>query len=98
MKFAVIFEDDPEADPTLRAQGMEAHLAFLEASGAVEAAGPLPAAGEAGPGGLWIVEAEDAAAVERLVREDPFWTAGLRRSHAVRPWRQVFAGGRRVGA
>jgi hypothetical protein len=43
----------------------------------IKAAGPLrgdPA------GGLWLVEADSAAAVDVLVKEDPFWPTGLRRS------------------
>ncbi|WP_193185417.1 YciI family protein [Nisaea sediminum] len=96
MKFAVLFEDDPAADPDIRKTHMPAHLAFLDANKArIDAAGPLPSYGESA-GGLWIVEAPDAEAVETLVHADPFWPTGLRKSVQVLAWKQVFAGGRRL--
>ncbi|UUX48071.1 YciI family protein [Nisaea acidiphila] len=96
MKFAILFEDNPSADPDIRTKHMPAHLAFLETHrDRIEAAGPLPRFG-AGSGGLWIVEAPDAAAAEALVHADPFWPTGLRKSVQVLAWKQVFAGGRRL--
>ena len=95
MLFAVCFTDDP-ARAGERPRLMAAHLAFLEANRtAVRAAGPL-LDGEAGAGGLWLVEAPDAAAVFRLVEADPFWPSGLRQAVRIRVWRQVFAAGRRL--
>ena len=95
MLFAVLFEDDP-ARADARARHMPDHLAFLERNaGSVRAAGPLAADGDAA-GGLWLVEATDAAAVRRLVESDPFWSTGLRRSVQILHWRQVFADGRRT--
>ena len=95
--FAVLLEDDPGRAADIRRRHMAAHLEFLDRRAAViRAAGPLhdPAAGPAG--GLWLVEAGTAEAVAELTREDPFWSAGLRRSVRVLEWRQVFAdGGRR---
>ena len=41
-------------------------------------------------GGLWILEANDAAEAGRLVREDPFWDTGLRKSVRVLEWRKVY--------
>lgn len=96
MLFAVLFEDDP-ARADARARHMADHLAFLEREAdSVRAAGPLSEDGEAA-GGLWLVEAADAAAVRRLVEADPFWPTGLRRSVRILAWRQVFAEGRRRG-
>jgi uncharacterized protein len=97
MKFIVLFEDNPEADPGIRRTHMAAHLAFLEAHAAnISAAGPLSKpTGEPG-GGLWLVEADDAPEVDRLVHEDPFWPTGLRKSYAILKWTQVFAGGTRL--
>lgn len=95
MKFAIFFEDDPKADPAIRKRHMAAHLAFLEAQGgAVEAAGPLMDADGAPAGGLWIVETANAAEAEALVKADPFWPTGLRKSFTIREWRRVFADGR----
>ncbi len=94
MKFAVILEDAPDADPGIRKTHMAAHLAFLEANGdSILSAGPLRDADGAGQGGLWLVEAHDASRVEALVRADPFWPTGLRKSVRVLEWVQVFADG-----
>lgn len=95
MMFAVLFEDDP-ARADQRQAHMPAHLAFLEANAdRIRAAGPL-FEGKAGAGGMWLVEAEDAAAVHALCEADPFWPTGLRRSVRVLEWRRVFAEGRRL--
>jgi hypothetical protein len=95
--FAVLFEDDPALADEASRRHMADHLAFLERNAAaVRAAGPLRDAETGVPaGGLWLVEAEDRARVEALVREDPFWPTGLRRSVRVLAWRQVFADGAR---
>ena len=76
---------------------MPDYLAFLERNAAaIRAAGPLrdPASGTPA-GAIWIIEAENAEAVDRLVREDPFWPTGLRRGVRVLQWAQVFADGTR---
>jgi uncharacterized protein YciI len=94
--FAVLFEDDP-ARAEVRGRLMPDHLAFLERNaGRVRAAGPLKSADNGAPaGGLWLVDASNKAAVDTLVREDPFWPTGLRRSVSVLEWKQVFADGAR---
>lgn len=93
MTFIILFQDNPDADPQIRKTHMPAHLAFLAASkGAVRAAGPLSDPETGGPrGGLWIVEAETVGEVEALIHADPFWPTGLRQSHEIRRWVQVFA-------
>ena len=97
MKYVVLFEDNPDADPDVRARHMAGHLAFLERNAAVvEAAGPLKQGDGAAAGGLWIVDARDQAEIARLVEEDPFWPTGLRRSVRILAWSRVFAGGRRL--
>lgn len=95
MLFAVLFEDDAsKAD--MRAAHMPAHLAFLERHGRqVLSAGPLSDRAGQGAGGLWLVEAESAAAVDALVKADPFWPTGLRKSVRILAWKQVFAEGKR---
>ncbi len=94
MKFVVTFEDNNDK-AHMRQQHMAEHLAFLEANGdRIEAAGPLfDPADNGGAGGLWIVEADDAEAVHALVKSDPFWPTGLRRSYRVLGWRTVFVSG-----
>ncbi len=94
MKFIILFEDDPKADPDIRKTHMPAHLSFLETqAGHIEAAGPLADQAGAGQGGLWVVDAQSEADVEQLVREDPFWPTGLRKSFKIFRWTQVFANG-----
>jgi uncharacterized protein YciI len=97
MLYAVLFEDN-ESRAAMRARHMEAHLGFLAAhADRIAAAGPLTDGSDGTPsGGLWLVEAADAEAVQALVEQDPFWPTGLRRRHRILAWRQVFADGRRL--
>ena len=62
----------------------------------VTAAGPLQTGDGQGAGGLWLVDAADAAKVDALVKEDPFWPTGLRKSVRILAWKRVFADGRRL--
>ena len=97
MKYVVLFEDDPEVGSDVRRTYMSEHLAFLERSAEqVESAGPLRTTEGEGAGGIWIVEAESAVDVDSLVKEDPFWPTGLRKSVQILEWNQVFAGGERL--
>ncbi|TQV80481.1 YciI family protein [Denitrobaculum tricleocarpae] len=96
MIYAVFFEDN-ESQADKRREYMTAHLAFLERNAnRITAAGPLADTADGRPaGGLWLVTAEDAGAVQDLVEEDPFWPTGLRRSHRILHWTRVFADGAR---
>ena len=97
MLYTVLFEDNEGLGDEVRRRHMADHLAFLDRhAAAVIAAGPLLDDRGAPAGGLWLVKAENAAAVDALVRADPFWPTGLRKSVRVRAWRQVFADGRRL--
>lgn len=95
--FAVLFEDDPELADAVRQRHMADHLTFLDTHAkSIRAAGPLREAQDGTPaGGLWVVEAADRDAVEALVRSDPFWPTGLRRSVRILAWSQVFTDGKR---
>ncbi|HZS82682.1 MAG TPA: YciI family protein [Stellaceae bacterium] len=96
MIYAVIFEDAPNLGSDPRHQHMAAHLAFLaENAASIKIAGPLTEASGDPAGGLWLVDAETPEAVDSLVRADPFWPTGLRRSVRILAWHQVFAGGKR---
>ncbi|HMB77973.1 MAG TPA: YciI family protein [Kiloniellaceae bacterium] len=97
MLYAVLFEDN-ETQAEMRTQHMAAHLAFLAAhADRIRSAGPLREAASGAPaGGLWLVEASDAAAVQALIEADPFWPTGLRKSQRILGWRQVFAEGQRL--
>ena len=95
MKYAVLFEDNDEF-AYKRQEFMADHLRFLQDNAdRIESAGPLKNArsGEAA-GGIWIVDADDADAVEALIETDPFWPTGLRKSVRILEWKQVFADGR----
>lgn len=95
--FVVLFEDDIDRAEEVRRHHMPVHLDFLERNAAaIKAAGPLRGADGMPAGGLWLVEAADQEHVEYLVREDPFWSTGLRRSVRVHAWHQVFANGARA--
>ncbi|AYG58216.1 YciI family protein [Rhizobium jaguaris] len=95
--FAVLFEDDQQNAAAIRKDYLQRHFAFLEANAAsIKTAGPLSREGDAFAGGLWIVEAQAFDDVNRLVKEDPFWSAGLRKSVQILQWNQVFAEGARV--
>ncbi len=96
MIFIVLFED-ADGKEHLRQAHMADHLAFLAANAdKITAAGPLFAPNGNGHGGMWSVEAEDAEAVEELVRTDPFYPTGLRKTCTVLEWCQVFRDGARV--
>jgi len=95
--FVVLFEDDPAIPVDTRKRHMSAHLAFLEATaGRIRAAGPLADGDGTAAGGLWLVDAADVETVEALIRQDPFWPTGLRKSWRVLRWNRVFADGRRI--
>jgi len=97
MLYAVLFEDNTERGSDVRRRHMPAHLAFLERNAvSIKAAGPLRAPSGDPAGGLWVVEADGLAAVDALVKDDPFWPTGLRRSVRILHWSQVFADGRRL--
>ncbi|EJK80092.1 hypothetical protein G6L94_04505 [Agrobacterium rhizogenes] len=95
--FAVLFEDDRQQAAEIRQKYLERHFDFLQANAAlIKTAGPLSRQGDAFAGGLWLVEADDAAEVDRLVKEDPFWSTGLRKSVQILVWNRVFADGTRL--
>jgi uncharacterized protein len=97
MLYAVLFEDNENLGSDVRHQHMPFHLAFLERNASrIKAAGPLRTPAGEPAGGLWLVEADDPDVVDALVKEDPFWPTGLRRSVRVVSWSQVFANGRRL--
>ena len=97
MKYIILFEDTPDADPDIRKTNMTQHLDFLEMnSDKIEAAGPLSDTAGLGRDGLWIVEADTLEDADQLVHEDPFWPTGLRKSYAIIKWSQVYAAGSRL--
>lgn len=87
-----MFEDN-ERNAHKRAELMVEHLAFLRANAMqISAAGPLKDAEAGTPaGGLWLVSAASPAQVAALVKADPFWPTGLRKSFRILEWIKVFA-------
>ena len=97
MKYIILFEDAPDADPDIRKNHMAQHLSFLEAnSDKITAAGPLSDQESRGRDGLWIVEASNPEEVKKLVHNDPFWPTGLRKSYSIIAWKQVYSDGQRL--
>lgn len=97
MKFIVLLEDNTAASVDVRRKHMPEHLAFLERNESkIEAAGPLTAPDGQGAGGLWLVTANDPSEIDTLIKEDPFWSTGLRKSVRILRWNQVFANGQRL--
>ena len=95
MLYAVLFEDDASLGSDVRRQHMPAHLSFLEKNAPrIKAAGPLRLPSGDSAGGLWVVEADSP--IDALIKEDPFWPTGLRRSVRILCWSQVFADGKRL--
>jgi uncharacterized protein len=97
MFYAVLFEDNTNLGSDIRRQNMPAHLSFLEQNASqIKAAGPLMAPSGDPAGGLWLVEADNLDVIDALVKEDPFWATGLRRSVRILSWSRVFVEGRRL--
>ena len=94
MNFVLLFEDNAELSAEVRRTHLPAHLAFLkENEGMIVSAGPLAETDGSPAGGIWIVSAASAEAAEALVKQDPFWPTGLRKSVRVLEWRKVFEDG-----
>lgn len=94
--FAVFFEDDRQNAAAIRKEYLGRHFTFLgENAASIRTAGPLSREGDTFAGGLWLVEAENSEDVDRLVKEDPFWSAGLRKSVQILAWNRVFVDGER---
>lgn len=95
--FVVHFEDEGSA-AAQRELHMQAHLAFLHRNGdRITAAGPLREPRSGLPsGGMWTVDCSTEDEVWDLVKSDPFWPTGLRKSVAVYLWNRVFADGERA--
>lgn len=94
--YVVLFEDNEE-NASKRSEFMKEHLAFLEANAAqISAAGPMKNAKTGShAGGMWLVNAESFDDAMALVKADPFWPTGLRKSIEILEWTKVYADGAR---
>jgi hypothetical protein len=97
MLFAIYNLDKPDS-LALRAATRPDHLVYLDRfTDRILSGGPM--LDEAGQplGSLVVIEAEDQAAAEAIVAEDPYTKAGLFQSVSVRPFRLVYKAGARLG-
>ena len=97
MLFSLINIDRP-ASLDLRMGVRPAHLEYLESQvrKIVSAGAMLDASGQPS-GSLLVVDVEDRAAAEAFASADPYARAGLFESSVVRPFRQVFKDGEKLG-
>ena len=78
MLFYIQYTDKPDS-LAIRERWYSEHVKWLKAHGEILVAGGFRPAPDAPPkGSIWIVQAEDRAALERLIDTDPFWVHGLR--------------------
>ncbi len=87
MRFAVICRDKPGA-LDIRLANRAAHLAYVEATGVVEMAGPFLKDGQM-CGSLIILTVDSLKAAEDWVAGDPYGLAGLFDSVTVSEWKKV---------
>src|SRR5262245_5978460 len=87
MKFAAIYRYSP--DQTLIAATRPKHREHLQA---LLAAGKLVLAGPFldDSGALIVYEAANAEAATQIIKDDPFFAAGVFVSWDLRPWKTVF--------
>jgi uncharacterized protein YciI len=91
MLFIARFTDKPNI-AELRDKLFPAHLKWLdEHKDKVLVPGSLrPDVGGASLGGLWIIEANSKADVEKIYKSDPFFANGLRAKVEVYFWKKAF--------
>jgi len=89
MLYAVTAIDKPNALET-RLANRAAHLEYAAKLPLVVGGPMLSDDGEGMVGSLLVIEAEDRAALDALLAEDPYAKAGLFESVTVRPFKKVF--------
>lgn len=88
MKFAVMCKDKPGA-LQIRLDTRADHLAYIEATGVVEQAGPFLDGEGNMCGSLVILSVDDIDAAEAWAANDPYAHAGLFEQVTVQPWKRV---------
>lgn len=84
--FVIYCKDKPGALDT-RLATRPTHLDYLNGAGLVKAAGPLLDDAGSPIGSMLIVEAEDRAAVQTFLDNDPYTLAGIFESTEIQAWR-----------
>jgi uncharacterized protein len=87
MRVALICIDKP-GHLHVRQENRAAHLAYIEATGVVEMAGPF-LEGDAMCGSLVVLEVESLDAAKEWAAGDPYAKAGLFASVDIRAWKKV---------
>ncbi len=87
MRVALICIDKPD-HLAVRQENRAAHLAYIEATGVVEMAGPFLDGG-AMCGSLVVLEVGSVAAAREWAAGDPYALAGLFASVDIREWKKV---------
>ncbi|MBC2836009.1 YciI family protein [Paragemmobacter straminiformis] len=87
MRVALICIDKPD-HLHVRQENRAAHLAYIEATGVVEMAGPF-LDGDSMCGSLVVLEVENLDAAKAWAAEDPYAKAGLFASVDIRAWKKV---------
>ncbi len=97
MLFALINTDRP-GSLDLRLSTRAAHLNYLDGQSAriVSGGAMLDASGQPA-GSLLVIDVADRAAAEAFAAADPYAQAGLFESSVIRPFRQVFKDGAKLG-
>ncbi len=88
MRFALMTQDKPGALQT-RLDNRDAHLAYIQATGVVEMAGPFLNAEGQMCGTLIILEVADMAEAENWAANDPYAKAGLFETVRLQAWKKV---------
>lgn len=97
MLFALINTDRP-ASLDLRMATRPTHLAWLaEHQGKIVSGGALLDPAGQPAGSLIVIDVADRAEAEAFAAADPYTKAGLFESSVVRPFRQVYKDGAKIG-
>jgi len=91
MLIALIARDKPGA-LEIRKANRESHLAYIDATGVVNQAGPLLDDAEQMIGSLVILDVADMAAAQDWADNDPYAKAGLFESVELIPGKRVIGG------
>jgi uncharacterized protein len=88
MRAALFCHDKPGA-LQVRKDNRAAHLAYIEATGVVEMAGPLLSPEGEMNGSLVVLNVETLAQAQDWAANDPYATAGLFASVTITEWKKV---------
>jgi len=88
MRFALMTQDKPGA-LQLRMDNRADHLAYIEATGVVEMAGPVMDDEGQMCGSLIVLDVDDLATAQSWADNDPYAKAGLFANVTLRAWKKV---------